>query len=287
MKIVSDTKIYHLPLGNNHCISIVNNNNLMDIVDCLSMYFINQKRSKCNIYDENGILIKMNDINFIHLHNDVSLESNMSFKTKSILNNELVKIIENNQEMFKSIEGIRTALKELETDSGMFKFSDILGNGLENRINISMKNFSTCDILPRYEIEGDYLNDEIKRLIIVNLCIYLNRDKINIIYFDNDITSITEKWIKCLDKNCYVFINNDSLIKANGEFDLLIPSDKDFIEHHELDKSSILTLSFLNHKYIKDNLCFINQKNIELYNNFIDTNTTFFLTHATISALEA
>ena len=151
MKIVTDESTYIIPIIDNKNI-IVTNGYKDDLINCMYTYFVSKKKTKCIIYDDDGQTINMNEISFIYIPKDISLDNNLELKAKTIMNNEISEIIKNNPEQFLSIDNIRKDLHELESDKGMIKIRKILSKGLNQMINIEQKEMNVNSLLQMLSI---------------------------------------------------------------------------------------------------------------------------------------
>ena len=276
MKIVSDDNTFIIPMNDNNKI-IISSDYLEDLIECLSSYFVMKKKTKCMIYDDDGNKLSMDDVNFIYLPGDTSLENNLSFKAKTILNSEITEIIKNNPDYFISLEVFREQLLNITSDKGFYKLRNILSNGLNKIIDLELKEFSINLFLQFFEIHQEELSDLEKKIIIYNALLFVNRNKTNIVYIDDLINdSLMIDWINTYS-NVFVLLDNNSLLYSPEQFDFLILSNNDHIITEEENSDNIRVLSYMNHNIIKANISLQNEKNVELFHKYHDNYSTFFI----------
>ena len=169
-----------------------------DLINDLYSYFNQKKKNKCVVLDDDNNVISNKDVEFIYISYNENLDGIFDFKLKTMLNNELSLFIESNNEMFTSIERIRLDIYELLSDTGMFKFIQILENGLDIKIDLTPLNFTLSKILQTLQIECSSLNKIQQLLILYNLLLYLNRNSFNIIYLDFPINDYCIKWLNSI-----------------------------------------------------------------------------------------
>lgn len=275
MKIIADENVFIVPLENKKTI-IVANGYKKELLECLTSYFISKKKNKCVIYDEDEQVINMGDINFLYIPEDLAVDSNLSLKSKTILNNNISEIINENPKLFLSLERLRNELTNMQSDNGFYKLTNILNAGLTNKVSFQFSEFSISNIIQMYEIFSDSISESEKQLVIMNLLLYENKNRINVVFLDRLYDDITEKWINC-HEDTYFIVDNDAIAKANDDYELLILSNHDHLVTGIESNTDIKTLSYMNHDIIRANLELQNQKNIDLYNKYFDINTTFFI----------
>lgn len=281
MKIVSDDDVFVLPLDKNFKNIIVTNEHKEKFINCLESYFVSKKKNKCMIY-ENDSVLNTNDLNFIYLSNDISLDSNMELKQKTILNNSIAEIINNNQEYFLSLENIRNELLELQTDKGMFRIQEIISKGLDEAIKIEFKEFNISSLLQMFWIDGSFLKESTKQIVLLNILLYEKRDKTNLVYIDNYVDDNLYNRIDKQSNNNYFLIDNDAIINSPDYYDLIILSNNDHITFDEVNNNHIKVLSYMNHPFIMNNRSLQNEKNVELFNNYYDNSSTFFIRNSSV-----
>lgn len=277
MKIVSDENIFIISFKENNKIVLVSSGFKKELIECLQMYFVSKKKSKCIIYDEEGSIKKMDDICFIYLASDISLDNNCEFKQKTIMNTEFSEFISNNPECFISIENIRKNMDNLLTDKGFYMLKKILCKGINKDISFEINDFNINSLLQMLSIDDISLTETEKTIMLLNLLIYENRNSVNIVYVDRNFNQEMNDWIEKQDKNTYFIVDSEAILSAPSNYDLIILSNKDHLIEHELDDDEIKTLVYMNHDIIKANLSLQNEKNVELFNRFNDQSSTFFI----------
>lgn len=282
MKIKTDEAVYNLPINNGICniaSPFINN-----LIECLDSYFIGKKKNKCVVIDDEGDLIKSNDIEFIYIPENTDIEQILEFKPKTILNNEFCLFIDNNQEKFTSIDKIRNLSYELLTDSGVYKLLSIMKSNTSINLSIELDDFDVSRLLQMLSIKGDNLTKQEKFIILYNLLLYETRNKYCIVYIDFQVDDTVMDWVnKIKDDNKIILINNNKLETSNLDCIeyMLILSDKDFVETVEENINIIYNLSYCFHPYILRNIDQQNEKNIKIINKFSDSESTFLIKFAT------
>lgn len=279
MKIVDEDGTYIVPYSDNPLV-LISDGCKEKLINCLSVFFGDKKRTKCSVYDENGNEIKCQEANFIYIPENVSVDNNMTFKQKTLLNTEISKIVIENSENFLSLEKIRSSLKELSTDSGMYRLRKILSNGMERVLDLEFDGLDLSLMLQNFRIGSEETSYSEKMMALYNLLLYLHRDTYNIIYIDFEIDDNTKKWLRNIkNKNNTVLVDNDSISDSRMAFgfDGLVLNGADFLEESECENSELCALSYVFNDYVKQNLNMQIEKNIEMYNKYSDKSSTFFL----------
>lgn len=275
MKIVSDVGTFVIPMISKKTI-IVSNNYKDNLIECLNTYFVSKKKSKCLIYDEDGQLIHMDDLNFIHLPDDISLENNLFFKPKTIINNEVTQIIIENPEYFISLNEVRNNMIDAISDKGFIKLSKVMSKGLKNQINIVFDELNISALLQMLAIEDKYSESE-KMLIILNLLIYEYRNITTLVYLDNYLDDFINNWIDECPDNVFFLIDNEAMMNVYDNCDMEILSNTDHLITCDESNDCIKILSYMNHDLIKANMSLQNEKNVNLFNKYYEKDSTFFI----------
>lgn len=280
IKSLTNDNTYILPLKNH--LNIIATMNYKDqLIDCLEATFINKKKTKAIITDDNGEVVLPKEYTFIYIPYGKGIESNFEFKTKSIMNTEMVEIINSNPEYFLSLEKIRDSIRELLTDKGMYRVRKILSEGLNDRIDIVLNDFNISNILQMLEIIKEDMTESEQYIILYNLLLYLHREDNCIVYIDFPVDETVINWItnNQYDKKHY-FIDNDALKAyhpALDNYSFIVLSDYDFLEEVSLNKKELKHLTYLFHSFVLQHLEYQTQKNIDLYQLFYDDSSTFFI----------
>ncbi len=279
MKIKGDNEIcFHLPNSGVH--SIVLNNQTEILIDYLSDYFVKKKKSKCVIVDDDNDVINNNDAEFIYVSFQENIDSFFEFKPKTLFNEELSRIVLENDKMFMSISKVREALKDSLTDSGMYKFINIIQNNIDSRINIDISNYDLSKIIQMYHFDTEEMTVDQKYLAIYNLLLYLNRNTFCVIYIDFPAGEHTYNWLINNKKDNHLILVNNKELKYPIDmiFDsIIILNNCDFVEEYEIDIESTELYTYLFHPLIQEFKNQQTEKNIEIMNQFTDKTSTFFL----------
>lgn len=286
MKIKTEDSVYLIPIKNGIC-SLVSDYTA-DIVNCLSSYFINKKKTKCVILDNEEDLIKYNDVAFIYIPNNEDIKQVFSLKPKTLINSELTIFIENNQEMFSSIENVREQLIELLTDQGMFKLRKIMQQNIENEIKFTVDDFDITRILQSISIDIEELTIQQMYMALYNLLLYIGRDKFCLLYIDFELDESTINWLKSIKSdNILLLIKNESINTRNKDVIdyILIEKNSDSIEKIEISKNQINDLVYGFHPYILKNLEYQTEKIRSLMRGFMQNDTSFLIKFADYKTL--
>lgn len=281
MKVLVNESTLIFPLDKQLNI-LVDNNYKNLLIECLQQYFGKKKKNFCKIYDEYENIIQPKEMEFIYLPYNSSIEGNFDFKSKSLMNTETSEFIINNPQMFQTIDYIRESIKSLQTDKGMFALKKILSKGLNSYVDIDLKSFDVSLILQMMEIKGVELSLIDKYLVLYNLLLYENRDTLNIVYLDLPITEDVLNWIyKSKDNNTIYIIENNQIDPeaANmiNDCSILKLSPYNYLETIEFDSQELQNYIYIFHPYI---IRYINQqteKNIQLFHQFNDSKSSFYL----------
>lgn len=286
MKIKTEDSVYLIPIKNGIC-SLVSNYT-EDLINCLSSYFINKKKTKCVILDDEEDLIKYNDVAFIYIPNNEDLKQVFSLKPKTLINNELAIFIENNQEMFSSIENVREQLIELLTDHGMFKLRKIMQQNIDNEIKFTVDDFDIARILQSISIDVEELTVQQMYMALYNLLLYVNRDKFCLVFIDFELDGSTINWLyKIKSSNILLLIKNESINTRDKEIIdyILIEKNSNLIEKIEISKRQINDLIYGFHPYILKNLEYQTEKIRSLMSEFMQNDISFLIKFADYTTL--
>lgn len=276
MKIVCDNNTFVIPFNSSDKILLITNYQ-KEIIECYQSYFVSKKKTKCLFYNDDGEIMNMNDINFIYLSDDVSYENNLNFKNKTIFNNEVSQLINNNPELFLSLEKARNELNSLSTDTGIFKLQKILNLGINKRVQFDLKDFDINIALQLFNIVDNEFTLSEKQILIYNLLLYINRNKTNVVYIDKDIDETLISWTSNYNVSTIFILDNNVVMTMPEKYDCLILSNKDHLISNEESFSNLKIISYMNHNIIKANISLQDEKNIELFNQYQDNNSTFFI----------
>lgn len=279
MKVKSDSELFVLPSsGGIHLIAKNDNSNL--VIEYLNSYFGQKKKTKCIVLDDEDDPIDMKSVNFIHIPASIDIESIFNFKAKTEINNELSQIIEQNSELFISIENIRKCLQELLTDAGIYSFKKIMTKDIGVNLEIDIMNFEIQKLLQLLRINTEELTKTQQLMMLYNLLIYVNRHQFSIIYIDFDFDESVYKWVQSKkNDNCLFLINNESIHPpVIPIFDsIIILNNSSVIEKEIINSNNTGTISYLLHPIVRENIDMQTEKNIRLLKEFEYQTSTFFL----------
>ena len=160
-----------------------------------------------------------------------------------MLNSELEKFINENPESYRSIESVRNYLRELLTDEGMYKFMNILGNGISIDLELKTTNFTVSKLLQSLKFETDQMTIQQQFIILYNLLLYVSRNQFTIVYIDFEIDSESMEWLKRIQSpNRIILVSNEAIDDNDAEeFDsMIVLTTNDFVETLEIDKNNII-----------------------------------------------
>jgi hypothetical protein len=289
MKISSGDHTFMIPVQSGLHI-LYESDNKNEFLDCMNSYFVQKKKTKCIIKDDEDELIAPKSAEFIYLSSKEDLSSVFDFKQKTLLNTELEKFIGENPQMYQSVEYIRKDLRELLTDQGMFKFMNILVNGLVIDVNINTTNFSVSKILQSLNVDIEELTKQEQIIMLYNLLIYINRKQFSIIYIDFEIDEETMEWLNRIKSpNRIILVSNDSIEDYYAElFDsIIILSTNEFVETINIDITKASLLSYVLHPIVMKHPEYQNEKIIDIMRLFRDETSTFLVEFITDNELKA
>ena len=280
MKIVYDDSVYLIPEKN--IINIISGKFQKNLTECFDMYFNKKKKNFCKIYDGENNEVSNDEVSFIYFPFETNFEQNFILKPKTFLNNEISSFIEQNPLEFTSFEHIRNFLLESSTDRGMFRLKKILGQNINSQINIDLNHFEICHLLSMLEINTDDLTFSDCYKILYNLALFKSRNTYSIVYVDFPIFEQDLEWFQHYSQNNILFlISNDCLhcdiTDKIKEFSMILLSNQNFMEVQEYDLSQFNINSYLQNDFVVHHLSMQTEKNIRLFKEFNDKNTTFYL----------
>lgn len=279
MKIVKDDDIYILPEKKKINI-IVNNENCNNFVECLGQYFTKKKNGYCQIYDENGNKIKNNEIDFIFVPLNV-IDDNMEMKKKSIVNNEIVEYVKENETEFLSIEEMRKSMHELLSDSGTTYITKMLNFGLNEKSKIEVYELNISDIIQMLRINCDNMSETIKMIMIYNLLIQCDKDKAKLVYIEFPVDDRVIDWMRNYNDYNVQFIINSKMInnlKNNIKCSLIYLSKINFLEEYLFKEIEFNDYLYIFNPFVWNNKNRQTKENIAKINQFDNENTTYYLT---------
>ena len=246
MKIKTESNCILLPVDSG--LHLICENDLKtELIDCLTAYFNQKKKSRCVILNDDNEIVDPNEMVFIYVPSNEDYSSTFGFKPKTAINTELSRIIETNPEMFQSVDLIRKDLRNLLTDVGMIKFMEILTGGVRNHLEITTSNFTLSKLLQTLEMKFESSSEQEQMMALYNLYLFLNRDKSCIIYIDFPIDSETMNWLLQKKSENYIFLISNSSIEDKWAdlFDsILFVTESDFVEKIEVERRNAKLLSY-------------------------------------------
>lgn len=276
MKIKIEDSFYCLPVSSGlHLLYDYSETN--ELIECLSSYFGQKKKTKCVILDDEGDLIPPKDYEFIYFSSK-DLVGTFEFGTKSHLNTELSSFIETNPEMFSTLDNIRNEIKSMLSDVGINRFRKILSFGLANLIEIDTSNFDVSKIIANYSIDNDNLSFQEQMMILYNLYLYIFKERNKIVYIDFEVDNLCLDWLKAITSdNTIILVNNISVPNNySSYFDSLMSVNKGReYEVLTLPINHAPEVSYLFHPVVLRNMGYQSTKIIDLSKLFGDFASTF------------
>lgn len=278
MKIKMDNDVFIIPESNNPII-VEFNGNKDRVIDCLSSYFLQKKKTRCRVFDDFGKEIRCDEANFVYVSRDVSIDSNMELRSKSIINNVLSELVRNNPDDFLSIDVIRDGVRNLMTDKGMYKVIGIMTRGIASDLRVEYNDVKIPSLIESILLEDSLINCSDRVIYLYNLLLNLSRDSFNVILVDSSLTEVVETWIQhTKSKDNLILIDNEycDCVRGNG-YNLLSLSNQDFCEELMINEKNVSLYSYLLHPVVRHNKQYQTEKNREIITEIEDKNTTFFL----------
>lgn len=280
MKIFKEDKIYLFPERNQKVI-LVENDESTEFIKCLSEYFGRKKKNYCHVYSDDEQPILPNEFEFIFYSKLSNVETALNFHNKTILNQEITNFICENEKSFQSIARIREETNQLLSDSGMFRLQKIFEHGLNDHVWMKMNDFNVSSILEFLTIQEEGLSENEKILIVYNVLLYVSRFKNCIVYLDLPISYEVLHWMDSYKNQSVIFIINNYLLKCSAQniadAAILKLSDKNYMEIYEFNIAEFLSISYVLTPFVQEYIEMQTEKNKNLYSQFMDNETTFYL----------
>lgn len=280
MRLEKDECVYLIPEKEQINI-IVNNDSKKECIGLLVDFFVRKKRNVCHVYNDDGEKIQNTDYAFIYLPSDLNLKNNLEIKEKTMMNNEISQIIEENPKLFISIDKIRNELYELTTDSGVYKLRKILEHGLEQHVDFLFDTFDLPKLISMISIDEDNLDYTEKYLLILNLMMFEKRDSNMIVYLDIPINKTVFKWINRIKTENMIFIiDNDQIIEGTELLDIcgfIVLSNNNYCEEYDFDIQELNSINYVFNPFVMAHMSLQTEKNIKIMKQFEDRNITFYL----------
>ena len=259
-------------------IHLIASNQYTDLmIRCLASYFGQKKKTICVAVDEDDDVINNKEIAFVYFPAAESIDQWFEFKQKTPMNTEFTEMIGTNPEMFMSMETVREGIKGLLTDSGMYRFREILQHGTNINLCIDLLNYDIHSIVSNLHIDTEELSSEQKYMLAYNLFLYLNRNRCTIIYIDFKVTDDVSDWLQSKRAGNRLFlISNENVTTPASIYDsMIIPSISDHVSTISAGIEQTGLYSYLFHPIVRANMNYQTEKNIEFMSQFMDANTTF------------
>ena len=287
MRIKSDDSTIIIPV--NSGLHIIYENNIKDeLLTNLNSYFGQKKKTKCIVFNEDNELISPKDAEFIYISSKENLDNIFNFKSKTLLNDSIENFIDENPNMFCSIDRIREELRNLLTDKGMFKIKRVLEYGTNINLNFETTNFAISKILQNLIIDVSYIKQSEQFIILYNLLLFINRNKFNVVYIDFPIDNDSIDWLKSIESNNnIILVSNESIEDYMAkEFEsMIILTNNNFVEQIDLEKEKSSLLSYALHPIVFNHPEYQNEKIVEIIDMFTDKTTCFFVKFITNNTL--
>lgn len=197
------------------------------------------------------------------------------------MNQEITNFICENEKSFQSIARIREETNQLLSDSGMFRLQKIFEHGLNNHVWMKMNDFNVSSILEFLTIQEEGLSENEKILIVYNVLLYVSRFKNCIVYLDLPISYEVLQWMDSYKDQSVIFIINNHLSRCSAQniadVAILKLSDKNYMEIYEFNIAEFLSISYVLTPFVQEYIEMQTEKNKNLYSQFMDNETTFYL----------
>lgn len=278
MKVKNENLVYNIPIQNGVC--VIAGNETKNLVEYLTNYFVRKKKNTCIVLDEDGDLIKNDDIVFIYIPSTENLLDIFEMKPKTMMNSEMTEFINTNQNYFRSIEAIRNLSYELLTDNGMFKLKKIMQNGTDINIEYDIDDFNISRLIQMLGINIERLTVQQQFIVLYNILLYTNRNKFCIVYIDFEVDEKTLEWMNNIKTDNILFLVNNSSINTElteSVDSMLLLSRYDFVNEMEFDNTLIDNLSYCLNPFILKNYMYQSEKNRSIIDDFMDRETTFLI----------
>lgn len=284
MKVKNENLVYNIPIQNGVC--VIAGNETKNLVEYLTNYFVRKKKNTCIVLDEDGDLIKNDDVVFIYIPSTENLLDIFEMKPKTMMNSEMTEFINTNQNYFRSIEAIRNLSYELLTDNGMFKLKKIMQNGTDINIEYDIDDFNISRLIQMLGINIERLTVQQQFIVLYNILLYTNRNQFCIVYIDFEVDEKTLEWMNNIKTDNILFLVNNSSINTElteSVDSMLLLSRYDFVNEMEFDNTLIDNLSYCLNPFILKNYMYQSEKNRSIIDDFMDRETTFLIKFITNS----
>lgn len=278
MKVKNESLVYNIPIQNGIC--VIAGNEIKNLVEYLTNYFVRKKKNTCVVLDEDGDLIKNDDVAFVYIPSTENLLDIFEMKPKTMINSEITEFINTNQNHFRSIEAIRNLSYELLTDNGMFKLKKIMQNGTDINIEYDIDDFNISRLIQMLGINIERFSIQQQFIVLYNILLYTNRNQFCIVYIDFDVDEKTLEWMNNIKTDNVLFLVNNASINTvltDSVDSMLLLSRYDFVDEMEFDNTLIDNLSYCLNPYVLKNYMYQTEKNRSIMDDFMDKETTFLI----------
>lgn len=282
MKVKNENLVYNMPIENGVC--VIAGNETKNLIEYLTNYFVRKKKNICVVLDEEGDLVKNEDVAFIYVPSTENLLDVFEMKPKTMMNSEITEFINANQDNFRSVEAIRNLSYELLTDNGMFRLKKIMQNGTAINIEYDVDDFDVSRLLQMIEINIERLTVQQQFIVLYNILLYTHRSQFCILYIDFEIDKDTIEWIENIKEENILFLLDNSSISTNlmeSVDAMLFLSKYDFVNEIEFDINLIDNLSYCLNPYTLRNYAYQTEKNRAIIDEFMDDEATFLIKFST------
>ena len=279
MKIKSENEVFIIPASNGVHLLADNEYNHI-IIDYLNSYFGQKKKTKCIVLDDEDDPIDVKTTNFIYFPSTLDLSNLFNLKAKTEINTELSEMIIQNSELFLSVDKLRSVIKDLLTDIGMYRFMKVLETDLDINVIIDTMNFDISLFLQLLRINNYNLSKEEQLMMLYNLMLYVNRDCFKILYIDFNVDDKGYQWMRNKNNdNHLILVNNENVTTpVNMIFNsIMLINNSNSYEKQTLNSNDIDLISYLFHPIVRKNKDKQAEKNLNFLMELEHINDSFFL----------
>lgn len=282
MKVKNESLVYNIPIRSGIC--VIAGKETKNLSALLTNYFVRKKKNSCVVLDEEGDLIKNEDVSYIYIPSTEDLLDIFEMKPKTVLNSEITEFINENQDSFRTVEEIRNLYYELLTDNGMYRLRKIMGNGIDIHAEFEIDDFNLSRLLQTLALNVTRLSIQQQFIVLYNIFLYTNRKQFCIVYIDFEIDSETLDWLKSIKNDNVLFLIDNESIRTELTEDIdaiLVLSKYDFVNEIEYEISLVNKLSYCLNPFILKNYAYQTEKNRLIIDDFRDDMTTFLIKFTT------
>ena len=172
----------------------------------------------------------------------------------------------------------------------MYKFMNILGNGISIDLEFKTTNFTVSKLLQSLKIETESMTLQQQFIILYNLLLYVSRNQYTIVYIDFEIDNESMEWLKRIQSpNRIILVSNEAIDDNDAEeFDsMIVLTTNDFVETLEIDKNKANIISYVLHPIVLKHPEYQTEKIIQILSLFEDKSSTFYVEFITDNPLKA